>query len=94
MKRKILVALCAIAIALANLNVSRADGDDDIATITDVTLVRPGCFLATVIGSAFFVIALPIAAASGSVRRTADTLVVGPAQATFTRPLGDFTSIE
>ena len=94
MKTKILVVLCAIAIAMGNINVSRASGDDDIATITDITLVRPGCFLATVIGSAFFVIALPIAAASGSVRRTADTLVVGPAQATFTRPIGDFTSIE
>jgi hypothetical protein len=94
MKTKILIAVCALTLAMGNLTLSRASGDDDIATITDVTLVRPGCFLATVIGSAFFVIALPIAVASGSVRRTADTLVVGPAQATFTRPIGDFTSIE
>jgi len=47
-----------------------------------------------VLGSAVFVVALPVAAISGSVGRTADTLVVGPAQATFTRPLGDFTSIQ
>jgi len=39
-------------------------------------------------------VALPIAALSGSVKRTADTLVLFPAQATFTRPLGDFTSLE
>lgn len=79
---------------MGNLTVSRAGQDDDIATITDVALVRPGCFLATLLGSAVFVVALPIAACSGSVHSTAETLVVGPAQATFTRPLGDFTSIE
>jgi hypothetical protein len=50
--------------------------------------------VATVIGSVFFVIALPIAAMSGSVKQTADTLVVTPAAATFTRPIGDFTSIQ
>jgi hypothetical protein len=59
-----------------------------------VALVRPGCFLATIVGSAVFVVALPFAAASGSVKSTADTLVLGPANATFTRPVGDFTSLE
>ena len=93
MKSKVLILLCAIAIGMGNLSVSRAN-DNDIATITDVTLVRPGCFLATILGSAVFVVALPIAAISGSVRSTADTLVVGPAEATFTRPIGDFTSIQ
>jgi hypothetical protein len=59
-----------------------------------VILVRPGCFVATAIGTAFFIVALPVAAVSGSVKQTADTLVVAPAQATFTRPLGDYTSLE
>ena len=94
MKTKILILLCAITMGMGNISVSRAANDDDIATITDIALVRPGCFLATILGSAVFVVALPIAAISGSVRRTADTLVVSPAQATFTRPLGDFTSLE
>jgi len=94
MKTKILILLCAVTIGMGNFSVSRAESDDDIATITDVTLVRPGCFLATLIGSAVFVVALPIAAISGSVKQTADTLVVGPAQATFTRPIGDFTSLQ
>lgn len=94
MKMKLLILLCVITVGMGNISVSRAGQDDDIATIADVTLVRPGCFLATVLGSAVFVVALPIAAISGSVRSTADTLVVGPAQATFTRPIGDFTSIE
>jgi len=94
MKNKFLILLCAITIGLGNVTVSRASNDDDIATITDVALVRPGCFLATILGSAVFVVALPFAAMSGSVQHTAETLVLAPGQATFTRPLGDFTSLE
>jgi hypothetical protein len=94
MKTKLLIILCVIVTGLGSVNVCRASDDNSIATITDVTLVRPGCFVATVIGTAFFIVALPIAAISGSVKQTADTLVVSPAQATFTRPLGDFSTIE
>jgi hypothetical protein len=94
MKTKLLILLCALTLVMGNVTVSRASDDNDIATITDVALVRPGCFLATLIGSAVFVVALPIAAISGSVHSTADTLVVAPAQATFSRPLGDFSSLK
>jgi hypothetical protein len=93
MKTKLLLILCAIMIGMGNINITRAD-DNSIATITDVVLVRPGCLLATIMGSVVFVVALPIAAISGSIRSTADTLVIGPAQATFTRPIGDFSTIE
>ena len=93
MKTKLLILLCAIVIGMGNITVSRASDENAIATITDVTLVRPGCFLATVIGSAFFVVALPFAAASKSIRKTVDTLVFTPANATFTRPVGDFSSL-
>ena len=94
MKTKLLIILCAIVIGMGNISVSRAGDDNSIATITDVALVRPGCFLATIIGSAVFVVALPFAAMSRSIRQTADTLVMTPAQATFTRPLGDFSTIQ
>ena len=94
MKTRILIVFFAIVLGMGNVTISRASDDNDIATITDVTLVRPGCFVATLVGSAFFVIALPFAAMSGSVRSTADTLVMTPANATFTRPVGDFSSLE
>ena len=94
MKIKLLVIVCALAISLGGVNVCRASDDNSIATITDVTLVRPGCFVAMLIGTAFFIVALPVAAVSHSVSQTADTLVVAPAQATFTRPIGDFTTLE
>ena len=94
MKIKLLTVFCVCLISLGSVNTSRADDTKAIASIADVTLVRPGCFIATVIGSVVFVVALPFAAASGSVKETAHTLVVQPAQATFTRPVGDFTSLE
>jgi hypothetical protein len=94
MKRKLLTVLCVCLVSLASVNTSRASDEKAVAAIADVTLVRPGCLVATVIGSAFFVVSLPFAAASGSIKETANTLIVQPAQATFTRPVGDFTSLE
>ena len=94
MSKKLLTVLCVCLMSLGGISTSRASDEKAVAAIADVTVVRPGCFLATVIGSAFFVIALPFAAASGSVKATANTLVVQPAQATFTRPVGDFTSLQ
>jgi hypothetical protein len=93
MKKKLLLVLCAITIGMGNISVSHAE-DSSIAAITDVVLVRPGCFLATLMGSIVFVVALPIAATSGSIKSTANTLVLTPAQATFTRPIGDFSTLE
>jgi hypothetical protein len=46
-----------------------------------------------VLGSAIFVVSLPVTAISKSVKKTADTLVVKPANATFTRPLGDMDAL-
>lgn len=40
-----------------------------------------------------FVVSLPWAATSKSIRRSAHALVFRPAQATFTRPLGDLDSL-
>jgi hypothetical protein len=61
---------------------------------TDALVVRPACLVATVVGSAVFIVALPFAAASKSVKKTADMLVVKPANATFTRPLGDMDALK
>jgi len=93
MRTKILLVLCATMIGMGNFTVSRAE-DNSLYTVADVVLVRPGCFLATLLGSVVFVVSLPIAATSHSIRQSADTLIVSPAQATFTRPLGDFSTIE
>ena len=43
-----------------------------------------------VVGTAFFVVALPFALTSGSTGDAGDALVVEPFKFTFTRPLGKF----
>jgi hypothetical protein len=68
------------------------DGSPE-AIAADVLVARPACLVATVVGSAVFVLALPFAAMSKSVKKTGKTLVGGPAKATFSRDLGDFTDL-
>ena len=93
MKTKLLTALCALTV-LASATPAHADEDKTLPSIIDVGLVRPGCLAATIGGSALFVLALPFSAMSKSVKKTAHALVVYPAKATFTRPVGDFSSLE
>ena len=44
----------------------------------------------TMVGTAFFIVALPFALSSGSTRDAWDVLVAEPFQFTFTRSLGNF----
>ena len=92
MKTKIVTAICALALLFASTATSSAQ--DDIEMMADVALVRPGCFLATIVGSAFFVVSLPIAAMSHSVKRSAHVFVCRPAWNTFKRPLGEMHEME
>src|SRR5262249_5403729 len=90
MKIRVITFICLVAFLLASVNSSSAANRNDPAVVAaDALLVLPVCFFATVIGRVFVVVSLPVAATSGSVHRAADSLVVGPAKATFTRPLGD-----
>jgi hypothetical protein len=93
MKNKILIILCLLTFGIGSVNTASAAVDNSLEVVGDLAIVRPGCFAVTIVGSAIFVVALPFAAMSGSVRSTADTLVIRPAEATFTRPLGDFTTL-
>jgi hypothetical protein len=92
MKTKLLTAICALAITAGSLQTSSAAEEiastDGWKYTSDILVARPIRFGATVIGSAIFVVGLPVALMSGSVKKTADVLVVRPAKATFTRPLG------
>jgi len=94
MKTKLLTALCALALLSTTAPTSAFADDKSLDVVADVGLVRPGCFVATIGGTALFVLILPFAAASKSVKKTAHTLVTVPAQATFTRPIGEFDSLQ
>jgi hypothetical protein len=93
MKTKLLTALCALTL-LSSATPAVAAEDKSLGALADVALVRPGCFVATIGGTALFIAALPFAAMSKSVKKTAHSLIGVPAKATFTRPVGDFTSLE
>lgn len=93
MKNKFLILLCLLTFALGSVNTANAAVDNSLEIVGDLAIVRPGCLAVTIVGSAIFVVALPFAAMSGSVRDTADSLVIRPAEATFTRPVGDFTTL-
>ena len=94
MKTRLFTALLVIAfVGVFPGNAKAASEDNGMAMIMDVIVARPLCLAATAVGSAFFVIALPFAAMTKGVKRSANSLVVAPAKATFTRPLGDFEEL-
>jgi hypothetical protein len=94
MKTKLITAICAAAILSLGANTASAANDDDLKVAADALVVRPVCFVATAVGTGLFVISLPIAAISRSIKKTAHVLVVRPARATFTRPLGDMEALD
>ena len=91
MKTKLITVLCTATLLLATAapTIAAPSHDPDVVA-ADVVVMRPALLAATVVGSAIFIVSLPAAALSKSVKSTAHALVVAPAKATFTRPIGDF----
>jgi hypothetical protein len=90
-KTNVIATVCAAALVLASAAPAFASHYADPAVVAgDALVVRPASFVATVIGAGVFVLALPVAATSGSIHSTADALVVQPGRFTFRRPLGHF----
>lgn len=87
MKKRAIAVGCAVVIGLLSGNFARAQTPTDVAA--DAVLVRPVCFLTTVLGSVAFVVTLPFTAPCGGANKAANALVVVPAKMTFVRPLGD-----
>ena len=88
---KVLTIAC-LFLALTAVHVSGALPEERpgaFAMVIDVPIRVLGLGL-IVVGTAFFVVALPFALTSGSTGDTWDALVVEPFQFTFTRPLGKF----
>lgn len=66
-------------------------GEDHVsgaAVIMDALIARPVLFVSTLAGSALFVAASPFALAGGNIKSTWNTLVMTPAEQTFSRCLG------
>lgn len=68
---------------------SLAEPDTAGAMVFDAILLRPLGLAATVLGTAAFVVTLPISLPTRSADDAAKALVVEPARYTFARPLGE-----
>ena len=91
MKIKVLITvICVLTLLLGTSAPAFATGGTDATSVAvDVVVARPVSFALTILGSALFVVSLPVAATSGCIDKAAKALVVTPAKDTFTRPLGD-----
>jgi hypothetical protein len=62
---------------------------DDSAVVLDLAVLRPIGLVATIAGTAIFIVSLPISLPTGSVGKTFNSLVKQPAKYTFYRTLGE-----
>jgi hypothetical protein len=92
MKNRLIAVVCAAGILFCGSTPVLAD-ESGMTMAADILVVRPVCLVATILGGAVFVVGLPIAATSKSVKKAAKVLVSTPAKATFKRPLGDMDSL-
>lgn len=59
------------------------------AIAADILILRPLSFAGTILGTAIFVVGLPVELIAGDVSGPAKRLVAQPAAFTFSRPLGE-----
>jgi hypothetical protein len=90
--KKITALLLVLVITFTSSAVFAKEKPDAINIVGDVVILRPFGFCALVIGTAFFVVSLPIAVISQSTKQTAEVMVADPFKFTFTRPLGEIES--
>jgi hypothetical protein len=88
--RSLMAFVCILALLLSTTTPALATGGaDPTNVVVDVLVARPISFAATAVGATLFVVSLPFAAASRTVKETTQTLVAAPAKDLFTRPVGD-----
>ena len=88
--KRIITTLCVLALLVsASTSALASDATETASVVVDVVVARPLTFAMGILGSALFVVSLPVSIPSGSVKQTAQTLVVCPMKDTFERPVGD-----
>lgn len=90
------IIFCVIAALLLISSPAYAQGSSDKENpdsgkmAFDLLLMRPFGMIATVLGSAAFVVSLPFSFMGGNVEPAYEKMIEDPASYTFNRPLGDF----
>lgn len=84
----VVVAVCTL-VSQGSLAVGEVEENPSaLAMTTDAFVIRPVMLATTIVGSAIWLVSSPFSLLSGNAMQAADTLVVGPAESTFTRCLG------
>jgi len=87
----LIAAMILIPLGTSALAESKAVNNDisGTAMAADLLVIRPLGIVATVVGSAVFIVSLPFSALGGNTKAACRKLVGDPAKFTFTRALGD-----
>lgn len=97
-KKTITSFLLILSISLSSLSIvnaakdkiSRQEQPDPVVMTADLVLCRPLGLVAMLGGTVVFVVSSPFSALGGNIDEAWDSLVVIPAEYTFSRPLGQF----
>ncbi len=93
--KKLTFAMLIVVVLISTSMPALAKDDPSVPNvIADVVLVRPVGFATMVIGGAAYVVTLPFAMTSRSVKPVSRALLAEPFKFTFERPVGDFSSME
>ena len=89
--RTLLAALMAVMLLTPSVSVAaNSSGEQPSAgaMVADAVVARPLLLVATVLGTALYVVTLPFTLGGGNAGEAAKALIVGPGESTFVRCLG------
>jgi ABC-type molybdate transport system permease subunit len=88
--RALLTSLMAALLVIPSVSVAKNLVEEPSAgeMVLDAVVARPVLLVATVLGTALYVVTLPFSLAGGNAEEAGNALVVGPARSTFARCLG------
>ncbi|MDI9243963.1 hypothetical protein [Marinobacter sp. CHS3-4] len=86
----VMTALAVCMLAFSSVGHAQAIEEEPtaLAMTGDALLARPALLATTVVGSVVYVVSLPFSLLGGNAAEAGETLVLGPAKATFVRCLG------
>ena len=90
----IVLILILLATSAAANEVCKIDEYGAGEMTADIAFVRPLGIVSIAFGSIMFALSLPFSAPAGNVKEVYCKMIVEPAKFTFTRPVGDFSSLE
>lgn len=90
----LVLGMCGLPLTAAAADPGAVEHPDTAGlALVDLVFVRPLCLLSTVVGTAVYLVSLPLSSAGGNAEQCYRRLVAEPARFTFQRPMGDLDGI-